>query len=767
MNLPPFLQSPLLRFFGLGVGVLVLALFSAWLFVRYYRRIPTIRTRLRIAFVVVVLVPILILILTSMVSGFRSGYRGAVAQLEAVSSIKEAEITNWVADLKTDLAVLPTQEDMANTRTVFEMPSDDPAHQQAIQALRSRFSYLVSQSPRFEELFLLDLRGHVALSSDSTHEGRAYGGGLIFNSQEAFRLGSEIYVHSPREYRFLGEMAVIVVRAVVDEEGELMGFLAGRASLDHLNEVMQERAGLGETGESYIVGVDYTLLGGARYAEPGDEVYSHGIEEAIENRVHYGSGIYSNYRGRRVIGVYNWQPKLRVAVVTEQGEAEALRPTYITMLIVGVVALSAVLVAFLFSLALTRDIATPLATLTDTAVQIAQGDLNRVVEVERRDEIGILANAFNEMTGRLRELIVGLEDRVAERTRDLERRSVQLEAAAQVAREAAGIRDVDRLLEETVRLISERFGFYHAGIFIVDEAREYAVLKAASSEGGRRMLARGHRLKVGEVGIVGYVAGFGEPRIALDVGEDAVFFDNPDLPLTRSEMAVPLKVHGEVIGVLDVQSTEPAAFTDEDVAVLETLADQVALAIESTHLLEEAQRTTRELEAIYGERLRASWAERAARQVAAFRYTPLGVEPVAGSTAPVPAPGSSPVVEEGEDGYRLIAPIQLRGETLGTLVLRRDPDAEPWSAEEVTLVAETCVQIGLALENARLLEETQRRAARERIIADITARVRSSMDLETILRTAARELGVVLGTDRATIQLTGVSASEEVEEVTE
>ena len=193
---------------------------------------------------------------------------------------------------------------------------------------------------------------------------------------------------------------------------------------------------------------------------------------------------------------------------------------------------------------------------------------------------------------------------MAQRTADLTRRTTELEAAAQVARGAAAIRDSEQLLKETVHLISDRFGFYHAGIFLLDEARQYAVLRAASSESGGHMLARRHKLKVGEEGIVGYAAGTGEPHIALDVGEDAAFFNNPDLPLTRSEMAVPLKVHDQMIGVLDVQSTEPAAFSEEDVAILQALSDQVALAIENARLFEQSQRALQDLDTLYGRRAR-------------------------------------------------------------------------------------------------------------------------------------------------------------------
>lgn len=167
------------------------------------------------------------------------------------------------------------------------------------------------------------------------------------------------------------------------------------------------------------------------------------------------------------------------------------------------------------------------------------------------------------------------------------RRAIQLEAASEVARGATATLDVDQLLDETVHLISNRFGFYHAGVFLVDEQGEYAFLRATSSKGGQRMLERGHQLAVGEVGIVGYVAGTGEYRIALDVGEDAAHFVNPDLPDTRSEMALPLVSRGQIIGVLDVQSVREAAFTEEDVAVLRTLADQLANAIANARLFEE------------------------------------------------------------------------------------------------------------------------------------------------------------------------------------
>lgn len=192
-----------------------------------------------------------------------------------------------------------------------------------------------------------------------------------------------------------------------------------------------------------------------------------------------------------------------------------------------------------------------------------------------------------------------LDERVAARTKDLQRRSVQLRTASEVARDATAILDVDKLLDETVHLISERFGFYHAGVFLLDEQGEYVVLRAASSESGRRMLARGHKLSVGSEGIVGRVAGSGERLVVLDVNESTIHLINPDLPETRSEMALPLVSREEVIGVLDVQSTRSAIFTEEDVATLQTMADQLANAIENARLYAAEQQRRQEAETLY------------------------------------------------------------------------------------------------------------------------------------------------------------------------
>jgi GAF domain-containing protein len=345
-----------------------------------------------------------------------------------------------------------------------------------------------------------------------------------------------------------------------------------------------------------------------------------------------------------------------------------------------------------------------------------------------------------------------------ERGSALERRARYLETTAEVAREVTSVLDVPELLARVVTLISERFGFYHIGLFLLDPGGEWAVLQAASSVGGQQMLARGHRLKIGEVGIVSYVIGQGERRIASDVGTDAVFFNNPDLPETRSEMALPLWARGEVIGALDVQSREPAAFTEEDAAVLQTLADQVAMAIGNARLFEQAQQSLEAERRAYGELSGQAWVEvLRARPGLGYRYEKGRV--VLPVEHPMPhserrRENSERPSESTEALPELTLPVQVREHTIGTVNAHKPGGAGSWTSEEVELMKTLTEQLSVALESARLYQDTQRRAAQERVIGEVTARMRESLDIEKVLQTATEELYQVLGLRDLAISLT-------------
>ncbi|MGD9145161.1 MAG: GAF domain-containing protein [Anaerolineae bacterium] len=348
-----------------------------------------------------------------------------------------------------------------------------------------------------------------------------------------------------------------------------------------------------------------------------------------------------------------------------------------------------------------------------------------------------------------------LEVMVEERTQHLDVRARYLEATSEVARDAASVLNLEELLPRVVTLLSERFDYYHAGIFLLDPAGEWAVLQAASSEGGQRMLVQGHRLGLG-VGIVGHVAQQGQPRIALDVGEDAVYFDNPDLPDTRSEMALPLRARGEMIGVLDVQSVQPGAFGQEDIQVLQTLADQVALAIDNARLLQQAQESLEAERQAYGQLSREAWGDLlSARPELGLLHNKQGATADGEVWHPEMelALRTGKTARGGGDAASLAIPIRAGGQVIGVIDARKPSGSDAWTATDVAMMEALTEQLGVALESARLYEDTQRLAVRDRLVSQVTSRMRESLDVQRVLETAADELYQAFGLNKVVIRM--------------
>jgi GAF domain-containing protein len=398
-----------------------------------------------------------------------------------------------------------------------------------------------------------------------------------------------------------------------------------------------------------------------------------------------------------------------------------------------------------------------------------------VVSLSRRSIIDALmrAQANERALAEANRQLQARSEELQARTRDLARRSMQLQVAADISRDVIAMRELDELLDRAVNLVQDRLGFYHASLYLVDEQDEYAVLRAATGEAGRQMLVQGQQVDLEEEGLISYVVNSGYHRLLFDVGDDAVSFENPLLPETRSELALPLRVGRRIIGAFDVQSLKEEAFDGDDVAVLQAMVDQFAVAIENARLLSEMQRTMRELEVASGLFTQDSWrmSVQRGRQGVGYRYRRLGIER---AVEPPPeavqawADGHSVVLslqpDEAGDGQEpvstLAVPVKLRDQVVGVLNLSFEDQAV--APDTVSLVEEVANRLALALENARLLDETRQRAQRDRLIADITAQVRASMDVERILQTAVRGLGAALGTERAFIKLGGAEGRSSI-----
>jgi len=371
------------------------------------------------------------------------------------------------------------------------------------------------------------------------------------------------------------------------------------------------------------------------------------------------------------------------------------------------------------------------------------------------------------MTSQLQDTLGGLERRIAERTADVElarllseRRAQDLQAISEVSRTVSTEQRLEILLPLVTRLVSERFDFYHVGIFFVDATKQFAVLQAANSEGGKRMLARGHQLEVGLTGIVGTVSQTGKPRIALDVGADATFFENPDLPETRSEMALPLNFRGETIGVLDVQSVKPGAFTESDSNTLTILADQVAIAIENARLFGQTQQARDEAEALYDQFQRTEWKTFSQQETTiGYSQSTIGGKPI---VTPVESAEIREALQKGQvvvfddktlkTQSSIAMPVKLRGQTIGVLNIKAPTKNRKWNQDEINLAQAVSDRLALALDNARLLQESQRRAAKEQKIGEVTAKIGASINMRNVLQTAVEELGRALPGSEVVIQ---------------
>ena len=399
-------------------------------------------------------------------------------------------------------------------------------------------------------------------------------------------------------------------------------------------------------------------------------------------------------------------------------------------------------------------------TLSIGAILIGATTFRGFIERKRLDQL-------NKANRELEHLTSNLEHRVNERTAELEtahhqteRRASQLKAVTELAEAIAQLQDLSEVFPATTKLISERFGFYHVGIFLIDRDREYAVLQAANSEGGQQMLARNHRLKLG-VGVVGFCAQRGQPRIALDVGADAVFFNNPDLPNTRSEVALPMNSRETTIGVLDVQSTQAGAFSDEDLQVLTALANQVAIALENARLLTETRAALLQVQDIYNEFTRTAWSRTVTQaEQRGFRFQTGRIEllenaletPEVTSALQSGKVMSNQTNGSGEKHAALAVPVRLRNEIIGVLHVEANDPSKHWQEDEISLVQAVAERAALAMENARLFQDARRRAAKERLISEASARISGALNIENILQATAEELERVLGGSEILIQ---------------
>lgn len=375
--------------------------------------------------------------------------------------------------------------------------------------------------------------------------------------------------------------------------------------------------------------------------------------------------------------------------------------------------------------------------LLTTMLVVSQGILQRGLERSLETQRALLSE-LEQQHGEL-------EERVAARTAELRRQSLQLEATAEIARLTTEATDLEELMTRSIELIRARFGFYHASIFLIDPSGGWAEVSASTGEAGQLLLNRHHRLAVGSASIIGWVTANRLPRISPDVSTDPFHFDNPALPDTKSEMAMPLMIGQRLIGALDLQSTELDAFGEAEVRAVEAIASELAFAIENARLTEEQRRQLATLETEVQDRIRQSWAEYARSSTPTIIHVGSSGSGAAGGFGGLTEATRRGETYLNEDQTEVVVPVRVRGETIAAIAARRPEGAGAWSDEDVALIESVAGQAALALETARQYAEEQRRVAELEVVNRVSQAASQLLRLDTLMRMVGRQIYGVMG----------------------
>ncbi|NWF67919.1 MAG: GAF domain-containing protein [Chloroflexi bacterium] len=480
-----------------------------------------------------------------------------------------------------------------------------------------------------------------------------------------------------------------------------------------------------------------------------DYSYESEIEEMDEN-----GRLVSQLRTRSVIGYYiDISAESRLALIVEIPADSTYFPTLTTLFTgnyVFVLAIAMPVLALLLVLLFNQFFVTPLQNVRQALRAMSKGNFNEPVEaVARSDEFGQLAIAFVEMREQVQALIARLEQRIAARSRDIQ-------ATQEISRFAATQRDIQILMNRVVELIVQYFpNIYHAQIFLLDPDNRYAVLRSSTGEPGRKLLERGHRLQVGSLSVIGRVTEQGQYIVARDTATSDVHRRNEFLPDTRSELAIPLRIGEKIIGALDVQSKKPDAFPEDEINVLQTMADQIAVAIENATLYQESLRSLAEIERSKRQQTQRDWEEymqmERVREMSSEygTKTPLDISELRRQAILHQRTMIGRPTERGT--IAIAVPVTLRGQVLGAAEWEL-PLAD-FGEDKVLLAQELVNRLAVSMENARLFQQSQLATERERLVNTISAKLTSKQDINDILQTALREVGQALRAPEVSIRM--------------
>ena len=711
------------------------------------------QTRLTLYLLLMSLVPVLLVGAIAFQLGRASLQQETIRRLETAASLKENAIESWLLEKRQLIRVLAQSPELSKLAAPVLAQADPGAVSPAVYESLSRYlATAQAEVPDLLELSVLsNVGGKVMLSTDPDREGDFHTTDTFFTKGRDGTYVQNVYFSSP-----LGRTTMTVASPIAGEDGQPLGVLIAHLDLNRLDEITSERAGLGDTGETYLVDSLNVFISQAR---GGTEAFPRGVHTAgIDSALtgQNGSGFYRNYQDAPVIGVYRWLPERELALLAEIEEGEALAPVvrlgWIVTIITALILALFVGVAYLIG----RQISQPVLAITKVARDVAAGDLSQRAPVTTRDEIGQLAQTFNDMT-----------DQLSQSYTSLERRITALQVLTTIGERLSAILELEPLLAEVVQQVRDRFGFYHTHIYLLDQTGQRLTVAAGTGEAGAQMKAAGHNIPTSaRTSLVARAARGKEAVLVDDVAQSPDWLPNPLLPDTRSEIAVPVILAEEVVGVLDVQADKTAAFAEGVVSLLQSLANQVAVAIRNARLFEEVEAALAEARDLQERYMAQTWQQADRRNAGRLHYLHHGEQarPLdedqqralrqiqrqareSGQAAMTDLP-------LGDEAARsLLAPVKLRDLAIGSVQINRMKGDAGWSEEDLRLLETLLQQFAQTADNLRLFEETQYQASQEREVREITDKLRDAPNLDALLETAVQELGRRLPLRHAVVEM--------------
>jgi GAF domain-containing protein/HAMP domain-containing protein len=707
----------------------------------------SIRQRLTVAFIGLAVGPLLLVGVVLAWQSFTTQQQQALNLQHEVAQRVSAQVRAFFEELENELRLTSQVQGLQNL---------DQDRQYII------LSELLAYQDVFEELTLFDSQGQMQIQISR----------LGFTSNSANRAGAdefvipqtsgEIYYSPIRFEETTGEpLMTIAVPLLNVRTGLVGGVLISDVRIKKIwNLISNVQLSSGQS--VYIVDAQNRVV-----AHRNPSLVLRGTNFNVPDRNGVQPGLTGSMTVLAVETIHLGQQEFNIVV--EQQVSEALSLFINSMEVIGAVIVVALIASSILGLLTVRQIVRPIQAMATTAQAISAGDLSQKVQVTRRDELGVLGEAFNSMTAQLGELIDSLEERVTGRTQ-------RLELVATLSEHLTAILKVEELLQALVDQVKAEFGYYHAHVYLVDGARQNLFVAAGVGEAGAKMKAKGHYIPLdAPTSLVANAARTGQIVRVDNVRESADWLPNPLLPETYSEMAVPIILEREVVGVLDVQSDRIAGLDEGDANLLRSLANQVAVAVRNARLFTESETALAEAQAAQERYLEQSWQQvKVAGQGSQYHYVQPGAaaldetavnaakhlaliknQPAIITIADHAATLVGDQVEMGQiqNPKSIVTPIKLQHKAIGTLQLHPLADDQTWTEDDLAVVEAVVDELARTAENLRLFNETREQANFESLVSEINEKLRQAPTLDILAKTAAEALGNVLGVSHSLIKV--------------